>query len=64
MFKKYKVNFTKTFDGEVVCHPVSGYVIGCLNTVLFTKCPNMTETTECEGLKTYAMNCQLGYSYI
>ena len=52
-----------TFSGEIICHPISGYIFGCLQTELFRKCPNMTESTECEALQQYANECHIGVKY-
>lgn len=52
-----------TFSGEIICHPISGYVFGCLQTELFRRCPNMTESAECEALQQYASECHIGVNY-
>lgn len=48
-----------SFDGEVICHPISGYVFGCMNTELFKRCPNMTQSEGCEALRTYSESCHI-----
>ena len=52
-----------TFPGEIICHSISGYIFGCLQTELFRKCPNMTESTECDALQQYASDCHIGVKY-
>lgn len=52
-----------TFAGEVLCHPISGYVLGCVNTEVFRRCPNMTESVECSALKNYSSTCHISSRY-
>jgi hypothetical protein len=54
----------ESFPGEVICHPISGYLLGCMNTELFNKCPNMTSSVECDGLKEYASSCQIPVKFV
>ncbi|KAG5668936.1 hypothetical protein PVAND_016843 [Polypedilum vanderplanki] len=66
MFNDMKTNYKEaktTFVGEVICHPVSGYIFGCLQTELFRRCTNMTESSECEALQQYASACHLSIKY-
>jgi hypothetical protein len=55
-------NTRVSFAGEVICHPVSGYIFGCLQTELFRHCTNMTESQECEALQSYANECHIGFN--
>lgn len=48
-----------SFEGEVICHPISGYVFGCMNTELFKRCPNMTQSDSCSALQSYSENCHI-----
>jgi hypothetical protein len=52
-----------SFPGEVICHPISGYLLGCMNTELFYRCPNMTSSVECDGLREYASSCHIPVKY-
>lgn len=52
-----------SFEGEIICHPVAGYVLGCINTELFKKCPNMTQSVECNALQQYSNNCHVNIKY-
>jgi hypothetical protein len=56
-------NQKKSFEGEILCHPITGYVIGCMNTEMFKRCPNMTQSVECNALKSYASDCHLSFKY-
>lgn len=53
-----------SFNGEVLCHPISGYVFGCMHTELFKRCPNLTESNECSALQQYSANCHLSVKYM
>lgn len=53
-----------SFDGEVICHPISGYVFGCMNTELFKRCPNLTESNDCSALQQYSANCHISVKYM
>jgi len=52
-----------SFGGEIICHPVSGYFLGCMTTESFKRCPNMTQSVECNALQTYAASCQIPQKY-
>lgn len=53
-----------TFPGEILCHPQSGFMLGCLDTELFKRCPNLTQTSECQSLQQYSQTCFLTPRYI
>jgi hypothetical protein len=50
-----------SFEGEIICHPITGYVLGCINTEMFKRCPNMTESVECNQLQQYSHNCHISF---
>lgn len=52
-----------SFAGEIICNPISGFVLGCMNTELFRRCPEMTDSSECSELKNYTMYCQIPPKY-
>lgn len=52
-----------TFAGEIICNPISGYVLGCINTELFRRCPDPTDSSECSDLRNYTMYCQVPPKY-
>lgn len=53
-----------TFPDEILCHPQSGFLLGCLDTELFKRCPNLTQTSDCQMLQQYTQNCFLTPLYI
>ena len=53
-----------TFPGEILCHPQSGFMLGCLDTELFKRCPSLTQTSDCLLLRDYSQNCFLTPRYI
>lgn len=63
MYKNFNVSRSKSFDGEIICHPISGYIFGCLQTEIFVKCTNFTASADCDALQQYAMGCHLGFNY-
>lgn len=56
-------NMKASFAGEIICHPISGYLLGCMNTELFKRCPNMTQSVECNALQQYSVNCHISVKY-
>lgn len=39
-------------------------MLGCLDTELFKRCPNLTQTSECQSLQQYSQTCFLTPRYI
>lgn len=60
---RQSANMKASFVGEILCHPISGYLLGCLNTELFKRCPNMTQSVECNALQQYTASCHIPVKY-
>ncbi|GAB0096994.1 hypothetical protein DMENIID0001_125820 [Sergentomyia squamirostris] len=52
-------NMPPTHSGEKFCNPMAGYLMGCLHSYLFQKCPdNLWQSTEeCNAVKIYQERC-------
>uniref|UniRef100_A0A182WJM0 OBP47-like domain-containing protein n=1 Tax=Anopheles minimus TaxID=112268 RepID=A0A182WJM0_9DIPT len=50
---------TPAFDGEQICHPISGTILACMGMTLFAECPAklFTVNDDCNQLKTYHSKC-------
>lgn len=60
---RQSANMKASFVGEIICHPISGYLLGCMNTELFKRCPNMTQSVECNALQQYTVSCHIPVKY-
>lgn len=60
---RQSANMKASFAGEIICHPISGYLLGCMNTELFKRCPNMTQSVECNALQQYSSTCHISIIY-
>ncbi|KFB40311.1 AGAP007287-PA-like protein [Anopheles sinensis] len=47
------------FEGEQICHPISGTILACMGMTLFAKCPArlFTVNADCNKLKKYHSQC-------
>ncbi|XP_049539597.1 general odorant-binding protein 67-like [Anopheles darlingi] len=50
---------TPAFDGEQICHPISGTILACMGMTLFAECPAklFTVNDACNQLKSYHSQC-------
>ncbi|XP_065076002.1 general odorant-binding protein 67-like [Ochlerotatus camptorhynchus] len=50
-----------SFEGEKICHPISGTILRCMGMNLFAKCPAgvYNESDECNQLKEYSKMCPI-----
>uniref|UniRef100_A0A182QPQ2 OBP47-like domain-containing protein n=1 Tax=Anopheles farauti TaxID=69004 RepID=A0A182QPQ2_9DIPT len=50
---------TPAFDGEQICHPISGTILACMGMTLFGACPAelFTVNDDCTKLKSYHSKC-------
>uniref|UniRef100_A0A182RTY5 OBP47-like domain-containing protein n=2 Tax=Anopheles funestus TaxID=62324 RepID=A0A182RTY5_ANOFN len=50
---------TPAFEGEQICHPISGTLLACMGMTLFAECPAklFTVNDDCNKLKTYHSKC-------
>nr|XP_040224657.2 uncharacterized protein LOC120950581 [Anopheles coluzzii] len=50
---------TPSFDGEQICHPISGTILACMGMTLFAECPAklFTVNDDCNKLKSYHSKC-------
>lgn len=50
-----------SFEGEKICHPISGTILRCMGMNLFVKCPAgvYNESDECNQLKEYSKMCPI-----
>lgn len=59
--EEFKIAFAlqPAFEGEKICHPVSGTVLPCIKARTFAACPAgmWSSNGECDAIKTFAMNC-------
>lgn len=48
-----------SFEGEKICHPISGTIMRCMGMMMFAKCPagDYTDGKECDQLKEYNKMC-------
>ncbi|CRL08237.1 CLUMA_CG020862, isoform A [Clunio marinus] len=52
-----------SFPNEILCHPISGYLLGCINTEMFRRCKNIAQSSDCSNLQKYAENCHISMKY-
>jgi hypothetical protein len=43
------------------CHPISNFVLSCVESEIFQRCPNLKPDPECTALQTYSKNCQINH---
>jgi len=59
----FKISFAlhPAFEGEKICHPISGAVVSCIQAGFFTKCPSSRwkPDAECNKIKGFANSCKL-----
>uniref|UniRef100_A0AAG5DBP5 OBP47-like domain-containing protein n=1 Tax=Anopheles atroparvus TaxID=41427 RepID=A0AAG5DBP5_ANOAO len=50
---------TPAFEGEQICHPISGTILACMGMTLFADCPAklFTVSADCSKLKDYHSRC-------
>lgn len=58
----FKVSFAlhPAFEGEKICHPISGAVMSCVDAAFFVNCPGTLwkGDGECDAIKNFARICK------
>uniref|UniRef100_A0A336MYG6 CSON009644 protein n=1 Tax=Culicoides sonorensis TaxID=179676 RepID=A0A336MYG6_CULSO len=59
---EYKAAFElkPAFEGEKICHPISGKTLGCISNEIFLNCPAgvWKASDECDAIKAYVQRCE------
>ncbi|XP_055686050.1 uncharacterized protein LOC129791738 [Lutzomyia longipalpis] len=57
-------NMPPTQSGRKFCNPMAGYLMGCLHSYLFQKCPESlwTNSQECRDVMAYQERCPMPFA--
>ncbi|XP_063701636.1 uncharacterized protein LOC134831756 [Culicoides brevitarsis] len=57
---KAAMELKPAFEGEKICHPISGTTLGCISNEIFINCPAgiWQGSGECDAIKAYVQRCE------